>query len=142
VTLLDTKNSKTRTAYLNDKSKAILKARPRGTPNELVFPARGGGKIIQISDAFNRAIDKLEWNKDVEDRRQKVTFHTLRHTFASWLVEDGTDLFTVKELLGHADYAMAARYSHVGAENLRSAVNRLSKPRQGEVVPMPDREVI
>ncbi|HDR14082.1 MAG TPA: hypothetical protein ENN79_01070 [Desulfobacteraceae bacterium] len=66
-------------------------------------------------------------NEGVEDRRQKVTFHTLRHTFASWLVEDGTDLFTVKELLGHADYKMTSRYSHIAADGLRAAVRRLDK---------------
>jgi integrase len=127
VTLLDTKNSKTRTVFLNDKSRAILKARTPGKPNDLVFPARGGGKIIQISDAFNRAVAKLKMNEGVEDRRQKVTFHTLRHSFASWLVKDGTDLFTVKELLGHADYKMTSRYSHIAADGLRAAVRRLDK---------------
>jgi integrase len=128
VTLLDTKkNSKTRTVFLNDKSRAILKARPEEKPNDLVFPARGGGRIIQISDAFNRAIAKLKMNEGIEDRRQKVTFHTLRHTFASWLVEDGTDLFTVKELLGHADYKMTSRYSHIAADELRAAVRGLDK---------------
>ena len=139
LTLLDTKNGKTRTVFLNEQARVILETRPRGKPNELVFPARGGGKIIQISDSFNRAVNKLKWNQDVEDRRQKVTFHTLRHRFASWLVEDGTDLFTVKELLGHADYAMAARYSHVGAESLRAAVKRLSKApaQKAEVVQIP-----
>jgi integrase len=56
-----------------------LKARPKGKPNDLVFPARGGGRIIQISDAFNRAVAKLKMNEGIEDRRQKVTVHTLRH---------------------------------------------------------------
>jgi molybdopterin/thiamine biosynthesis adenylyltransferase len=43
------------------------------------------------------------------------------------LVEDGTDLFTVKELLGHADYKMTSRYSHIAANGLRAAVRRLDK---------------
>lgn len=33
----------------------------------------------------------------VTDRRQKVVFHTLRYTFASWLVEAGTEIYTMKE---------------------------------------------
>jgi site-specific recombinase XerD len=64
---------------------------------------------------------------------------TFLHSFASHLVEQGTDLFTVKELLGHPDYAMASRYSHVGAETLRKAVRKLDMPPQEqkvEVVPI------
>ncbi|MFO8091104.1 MAG: hypothetical protein R6U13_14795 [Desulfatiglandaceae bacterium] len=38
-----------------------------------------------------------------------------------------TDLFTVKELLGHADYKMTSRYSHIAADGLRAAVRRLDK---------------
>lgn len=125
--LRDTKSGKTRVAFMNDTVKAILEARPKGNPTDLVFPARGGGKMAQASKAFNQAVDKLGLNDGIKDRRQRVCFHSLRHTFASHLVESGTDLFTVKELLGHADFGMAARYSHVGAETLRAAVRKLDK---------------
>ncbi len=126
---------------MNEEIKTIFESRPKGIPTSYVFPdKKHGGRIGKISSSFLRAVNKLGLNEGIEDRRQKFTFHGLRHTFASWLVQDGTDLFTVKELLGHADYAMATRYCHMGAKNLRSAVNRLSKPRQAEVVSMHDRE--
>lgn len=44
----------------------------------------------------------------------KVTFHTLRHTFASWLVMRGVDLFTVATLMGHSSIDMVVRvYGHL-----------------------------
>jgi len=126
--LRDTKSGKTRAAFMNDQIKAVFASKPKSKPTAYVFPDnKHGGRIGKISSAFLRAVDELKLNEGIEDRRQKFTFHGLRHTFASWLVEAGTDLFTVKELLGHADYSMAARYSHVGAESLRAAVNRLDK---------------
>jgi integrase len=56
---------------------------------------------------------KSRFNNGVTDRRQKITFHTLRHTFASWLAMQGTPLLTIKELLGHQSLAMTERYSHL-----------------------------
>ena len=52
--------------------------------------------------------------------------HDTRHTFASWLVMNGTPLRTVAELLGHKSLAMVHRYSHLSPDHLRDAVNRLS----------------
>jgi site-specific recombinase XerD len=52
-------------------------------------------------------------------------FHTLRHTFASWLVQSGESLYTVKELLGHSSMAMTERYSHLASKNLKNAVKKL-----------------
>ena len=52
-------------------------------------------------------------------------FHTLRHTFASWLVQSGESLYTVKELLGHSTMAMTERYSHLASKNLKNAVMKL-----------------
>ena len=50
---------------------------------------------------------------------------TLRHTFASWLVQSGESLYTVKELLGHSTMAMTERYSHLASKNLKNAVKKL-----------------
>lgn len=127
LTLRNTKSGKTRPAFLTDRAKDMLESIPKGNPSELVFPARGGGKIQQISETFNRCVDKIGLNEDIEDRRFRVTFHSLRHTYASWLVEAGVDLYTVKELLGHSDFKMTSRYSHLGENTLQSAVRRLEK---------------
>jgi integrase len=52
--------------------------------------------------------------------------HDTRHTFASWLVMNGTPLRTVAELLGHKSLTMVHRYSHLSPDHLRDAVDRLS----------------
>jgi hypothetical protein len=54
-----------------------------------------------------------------------VTFHTLRHTFASWAVMRGVTMKELQELLGHASMAMTMRYAHLAPEHLRTAVTRL-----------------
>jgi integrase len=51
-----------------------------------------------------------------------VTFHTMRHTFASRLVQAGVPIFTVSRLLGHGDVKTTARYAHLGPDHGRGAV--------------------
>jgi len=73
------------------------------------------------------AIDKLQWNEGVTDRRERVSFHTLRHTFASWLAMDGINPFHLKELLGHADLKLTERYSHLSESALKQAAMRINQ---------------
>ncbi len=127
LSLRDTKSVKTRTAYMTDAVKRMFLSMKCLKNDTLVFADRNGNKIQRISHSFQRAIDDLGLNKNIVDQRKKVVFHTLRHTFASWLVENGTDLYTVKELLGHSSIAMTERYSHLGANTLQSAVKSLEK---------------
>lgn len=55
-----------------------------------------------------------------------VTFHTLRHTFASWLVMAGVDLYTVSQLLGHGTIALVeTTYGHLSPNHKRMALDRL-----------------
>jgi site-specific recombinase XerD len=65
------------------------------------------------------------FNQGITDKKKWVNFHTLRHTFASWLVENGTDIYLVKDLLGHHDLKMTERYAHIGENQLKQAVMKL-----------------
>jgi hypothetical protein len=55
----------------------------------------------------------------------KFARHTLRHTFASRLVNSGVDIVTVKELLGHSIISVTMRYAHTNIESKRAAVEKL-----------------
>ena len=120
LTVKDSKSGKTRRLHLTGKTKEMLRRRYSGQPGkELVFPDKKGGRIKNISHTFDRTMKDLGFNAGVDDRRDKATFHTLRHTFASWHVQNGTDLYTVKELLGHSTIALTERYSHLRPEGLK-----------------------
>jgi integrase len=122
IRIMDPKNKASRTAYMTQAVKEILKARFPKNLNDLIFEDRWHGEPIKnISKTFDRAVKKLELNKDVEDPRQKVVFHTLRHSFASWLAIQGTPILTIKELLGHKSLTMTERYSHLAPSAKKDA---------------------
>jgi integrase len=109
----------------------MLQQRQRGEPNDLLFVARDGGTIDAISDTFERVVDKVGLNNGVKSRAQKVVFHTLRHTFASWLAIQGTPSLTIMELMGHKDIKMTMRYAHLIPDQKRTAVHSLDSSFRG-----------
>jgi site-specific recombinase XerD len=70
-------------------------------PESLVFPTHDSREYADTPTDFRDAVKALDLNKGITDPRQKVVFHTLRHSYASWLAEAGTDIYSVKALLGH-----------------------------------------
>ena len=55
------------------------------------------------------------------------SLHSLRHTFASWLVQDGVKLEVVGQLLGHSSINITMRYAHLAPSQAKSAVNLISE---------------
>ena len=87
---------------------------------EYIFQTRSKTKITHISDTFERVCVYLGLNPDrkkyrgIKDSRKKVWFHTLRHTFASWLAQSGkVTLYELRDLMRHKTITMTERYAHL-----------------------------
>jgi len=123
------KSGERREAYITAEVKSMLEARKssEAKPNDLIFTDDGGRSLRSAPSFFKTAVRHLNFNQGVDDRSQKVVFHTLRHTFASWLAIQGSTLLEIKELLGHKTTLMTERYSHLIPDRKRAAVMRLAK---------------
>lgn len=123
------KNNESRTAYITPQINKMFKDRMKKVSNKgaLVFGDANGKRLTQLSETFMRAVNKLKLNKGVEDRQNKIVPHSLRHTFASWLAQQGETLLTIKELMGHKDIETTMRYAHLVPDQKRKAVLKLAK---------------
>jgi integrase len=136
LSIKDTKGKQNRFVYLSHAALDMLKKRFENSSDDLiyVFPGKDGRKMKELSRTFDKILAATEINKGVTDRRHKVSFHTFRHTSASWLVQAGTPLYTVQQILGHKDATMTARYSHLAPGNLQAATKIFDSPKKTDDV--------
>lgn len=120
-----TKNYTSRDAFMSDAVHEMLQEYVRPA-NEFVFLNQYGKQHTGVPTTFKRMANQL-FNEGVTDRRQKVTFHTLRHTFASWLALRGTPILTIRDLMGHKTLAMTERYAKLIPDARREAVVNVFK---------------
>lgn len=106
------KHSESRTVYMTPTVHSMLKELSI-EPGRPVFPSRNGARIREVSATFTRSVNALGFNKGVDDSRARVVFHTLRHTFGSWLAQAGVPLYDIGELMGHAGEETTRRYAHL-----------------------------
>lgn len=136
--VMDGKGVKSRPVYIPNQVKDLFKEMTEGKPEDLIFPGPKGKVFPQIPRVFDRAIKKLGFNEGITDRREKFVFHNLRHTAASYLIQNGVDLYTVKEILGHSTITLTERYSHLADQSLKQAANKMpdltEKPKKEKVV--------
>ena len=109
-----TKNGDTRSVALDEVADAVLARRWTPGATGYVF---GSNNWNSFRSAWETAVKVA--------RLDDVRFHTLRHTTASWLVQNGVSIQEVQRILGHRSLAMTLRYGHLAPESQRLAVAKL-----------------
>lgn len=102
-------------------------------PRPFLFPGDDPGQPIRpgtVRDAMHAAVTCAGLAK-------RVTPHALRHSFATHLLEAGTDLRIIQELLGHSSIRTTARYTHVSAQHIATVKSplELMGQRASEILP-------
>jgi len=114
VYLRETKNGRLRVIALNALAHRVLASLPQDAPGDAVMADVDPQKLSVYT---RRLFSRL----GIAD----ASFHSLRHTAASWLVMEGVDLYAVGELLGHRTPRMTQRYAHLAPQYMASAVGKL-----------------
>ena len=119
VRLTVTKSSKPRVIPLSDRAVATVAASPCIAASPYVFSnPQTGRRYRNLRHSFRKACSRA----GISDFR----WHDLRHTFASWHVQSGTDLYRLSRILGHSTLQMSARYAHLATEHLHQAVRDMA----------------
>ena len=125
IRIVDPKNGRNRSVYIPETAFDMLKVCPL-TRGKLIFPSSRGNPYRVIPKEFIKTVNELGLNAGLPDSRDRVVFHTLRHTFASWLVQKDQPLYVVSELLGHSTLTMTKRYAHLSSERRLKATTILN----------------
>ena len=85
------------------------------TPKEFLFEGQGGGKSSEksLENVFKQSLFKA-------GNKKPVTLHWLRHSYATHLLESGTDLRYIQDLLGHKSSKTTEIYTHVSTKNIQN----------------------
>jgi integrase len=108
---------------MNSAALQVLGSLPQGASADLVFAGVDGQKLSVYT---RRVFQKL----GIMD----ASFHTLRHTAASWMVQAGVDLYGVGQFLGHKTPRMTTRYAHLSPGYMAEAAGKLGNAMR-EVLP-------
>ena len=112
-------NAGLRTLKLTTENWQIL-ARRMLSPGPWIFPSwrRKGQHITKLNGPHDRAVTKL---------RIPFVLYDLRHTFATRHIEAGTDLPTLKDIMGHEDIRVTQKYVHPGQDHQDKAMERFER---------------
>jgi site-specific recombinase XerD len=127
LTIPHSKHGEIRHVPMNDYVVEIIRSLPSRLDSPYVFTSTNGQTPMDSNNFVKRVFMPALRAAEIHDFR----WHDLRHTFASRLVMDGTDLRTVQELLGHKTISMTMKYAHLSPGHKMDAVQRLARKRSG-----------
>ena len=122
IQLTEQKTGKTRNIVLNDDILTLLHHLP--VKGEYVFPGKNGKPFKDVKKSFQTALFKAGIEQG--EGKQKIVFHSLRHTCISLLTEKGADTTAVKNYVAHADEKMTEHYTHLSEEFARRTSDLLN----------------
>lgn len=127
------KGSKDRYSNIPDQLIPILSKYKRfcGTKSPYLFPSQKSDKpklATTIAQEYMKALARAELNIQVSTSKHgrpmyKYSFHTLRHTYATYLLEKGVELIYIQKALGHSDMVTTQIYAHVSNPELRKRID-------------------
>lgn len=113
------KGSKDRMFIISEKLKEKLRKHMDKYPGEYLFIGRNGKLSVRaIQKLVGEAVKRAKINKN-------VSVHTLRHSFATHLLDNGVDIRRIQELLGHSNLQTTQIYAHVSTEELKKVKSPL-----------------
>jgi integrase len=112
------KSRRPRTIPMNDWVYQLLSAQTNKSGYVFQFPDKRKLNINYVSKTFKGYVK-------VSGIRQDIHFHSLRHTGASWLVQNGASIYAVQRLLGHSSIQVTMGYSHLVTDELHGVVNSI-----------------
>jgi integrase len=114
ILLPTSKNDDAKEIHLNVFAQQALASIPQGGPEDRLFP---DVTPDAVSMAFRKTVNVL----GISD----IRLHDCRHTFATWLRQQGIELDVIASQLGHRDLRMTKRYARIASAQVKTAVNGL-----------------
>jgi integrase len=114
-----TKTRKSRVVPMNEWVYCFLIRKEKKNEHVFTFPDGKSLRVGYVSTRFTKYVRKAPID-------QKIHFHSLRHTGATWLVQKDVPIFTVQHILGHSSIATTQIYSHLGVEDMRRSIDQLT----------------
>ena len=115
--------------FMTDRVHDVLIRRALTRTSRYVFQNRKGGPRGYVSQSIRKAMRKAGLND--------CRIHTLRHTHASRLIQNGMTVYEVREILGHTDIKTTMRYAHLETRQVtskaRDIINRLNQSSSNKV---------
>jgi integrase len=122
-----TKSGLPRRVPLSDTAMAVIRdllATRRAPDSPYLFVKADGTRFVDMKNGFDAARERAGFSN--------LRWHDLRHTFASWFVQAGGDLYHLSRILGHASVQMTTRYSHLRTDDLHAELRRVAQKRSQE----------
>jgi len=123
ITLCTTKSGGVQYVHLNDEAKGIIEALKEGNKSVWISPSANPESHVDPRNFYRRVYLPAVR----EARLDGVSWHTLRHTFASRAAMNGATESTIAALLRHSGTALVKRYAHLSPSHLKEAVEKVAR---------------